>query len=131
MADCWTCTEKERLLKEAVLEHWHGVRQFRAALEASEDLRPLDVMMQATQVKMNRAEDSYRQHLRMMHETTVGTKTPAVSTCTRFYILAVSEFLGGTFLRAVKNLGATSCLHKPVEDEVFLPEVCKVLAAHV
>jgi CheY-like chemotaxis protein len=45
-------------------------------------------------------------------------------------VLAVSEFLGGAFLRAVKNLGANACLHKPVEDEVFLPEVCKVLAAH-
>ena len=46
-------------------------------------------------------------------------------------VLAVSEFLGGAFLPAVKNLGAASCLHKPIEDEVFLPEVCRVLAAHV
>ena len=45
-------------------------------------------------------------------------------------VLAVSEFLGGAFLPAVKNLGANACLHKPVEDEVFLPEVCKVLATH-
>jgi CheY-like chemotaxis protein len=45
-------------------------------------------------------------------------------------VLAVSEFLGGAFLQAVKHLGATACLHKPVEDEVFLPEVCKVLAVH-
>ena len=45
-------------------------------------------------------------------------------------VLAVSEFLGGAFLAAVKHLGATACLHKPVEDEVLLPEVCRVLAAH-
>ena len=45
-------------------------------------------------------------------------------------VLAVSEFLGGAFLPALKNLGANACLHKPVEDEVFLPEVCKVLAVH-
>ena len=40
MADCLICTEKEQLLKQAVLEHWHAVRQFRAALEDSEDLSP-------------------------------------------------------------------------------------------
>jgi len=45
-------------------------------------------------------------------------------------VLAVSEFLGGAFLPAVKNLGANACLHKPVDDEVLLPEVCRVLAAH-
>lgn len=45
-------------------------------------------------------------------------------------VLAVSEFLGGAFLLAVKHLGATSCLHKPVSEEVLLPEVCKVLAEH-
>jgi len=45
-------------------------------------------------------------------------------------VLAVSEFLGGAFLPAVKRLGATSCLHKPVTEDVLLPEVCKVLAAH-
>jgi len=45
-------------------------------------------------------------------------------------VLAVSEFLGGAFLPAVKHLGAASCLHKPVMEDVLLPEVCKVLAAH-
>ncbi len=94
MADCSICTEKEHLLKQAVLEHWHAVRQFRAALETSEDLSPLDVTMHVTQVKMNRAEDSYRQHLRLMHETGVGTTTSPVSTFTRFYTRSRSEVVG-------------------------------------
>ncbi len=46
-------------------------------------------------------------------------------------IIAVSGFLHGTLLRAAKMLGAVSALHKPVMQEVLLPEVCKVLAAHV
>lgn len=45
-------------------------------------------------------------------------------------ILAVSGFLQGAFLHAAKSLGAMSALHKPVKEEVLLPEVCKVLAAH-
>lgn len=94
MADRLICTEKEQLLKQAVLEHWHAVRQFRAALEDSEDLSPHDVTMHATQVKMNHAEDSYRQHLRLMHETPVGTKTSPVSTFTRFYTRSRSEVAG-------------------------------------
>jgi hypothetical protein len=92
MADCWICAEKEELLKQAVLEHWHAVRQFRTALETSEDLSPLDVTMHATQVKMNQAEDSYRQHLRLMHETTA--KTSNVSTFTRFYTRGKSQVVG-------------------------------------
>jgi len=94
MSDCLICTEKEQLLKQAVLEHWYAVRQFRAALENSEDLSPLDVTMHATQVKMNQAEDSYRQHLRLMHETAVGPTTSPVSTFTRFYTRKQSEVVG-------------------------------------
>ena len=94
MSDCLICSEKEELLKQAVLEHWHAVRQFRAALEASEDLSPLDKTMHATQVKMKHAEDSYRQHLRLVHETTVGTTTSPVSTFTRFYTRSQSEVVG-------------------------------------
>ncbi len=94
MADCLTCTEKEQMLKQAVLEHWSAVRRYRSALEATEDLGPVDVAMHATQVKMNRAEDSYRQHLRLMHETTAGTQTPAVSTFTRFFTRSQSEPAG-------------------------------------
>jgi hypothetical protein len=86
------CTEKEQLLRQAVLEHWQTVRQFRAALEGSEDLSRLDVTMYATQVMMNRAEDSYRQHLRVMHEP--GRRTPAISTFTRFYTRSQSEVVG-------------------------------------
>jgi hypothetical protein len=92
MADCMICTEKELLLRQAVLEHWQTVRQFRAALEGSEDLSRLDVTMYATQVMMNRAEDSYRQHLRVMHEP--GRRTPAISTFTRFYTRSQSEVVG-------------------------------------
>ena len=94
MSDCLICTEKEQSLKQAVLEHWHAVRQFRAALETSEDLNPLDVTVHTTKVKMNRAEDSYRQHLRLMHETGSGSNTRVVSTFTRFYIRSQSEVLG-------------------------------------
>ena len=94
MTDCLICAEKERLVKQAVLEHWHAVREFRAALEASEDLSPLDVTMHDTQVKMNHAEDLYRQHLRLVHETTAGTTTFPVSTFTRFYTRGKSEVVG-------------------------------------
>ncbi len=45
-------------------------------------------------------------------------------------VVAVSGFLHGAFLRAARNLGAESTLHKPVREEVLLPEVCRVLAAH-
>ena len=92
MTDCLICSAKEQLLKQAVLEHWQAVRHFRAALEGSEDLSPLDVTIHATQVKMNQAEDSYRQHLRLIHET--GRRTPAVSTFTRFYTRRQSEVVG-------------------------------------
>jgi len=94
MADCLICTDKEQALKQAVLEHWHAVRRYRARLEASEDLSAVDVTMHATQVKMNQAEDLYRRHLRLMHESGVGTKTPAVSTFTRFYTRSQSEVVG-------------------------------------
>jgi len=94
MSDCWICAEKEQSLRQAVLAHWHAVRQFRAALENSEDLSPCDVNMHATQVKMDQAEDSYRQHLRLMHETTVDTTTSPVSTFTRFYARGKSQVVG-------------------------------------
>ncbi len=47
----------------------------------------------------------------------------------RIKVVAVSGFLQGTFLRAARSLGAESALHKPVREEVLLPEVCRVLAA--
>lgn len=94
MSDCGICREKQRTLKEAVSGHWHAVRQFRAALEASEDLSTLDVTMRETQVRMNRAEDSYRQHIRLMHETTVGTRTSPRSSFTRFSSRSRSEVMG-------------------------------------
>ena len=94
MSDCLICSEKEELLKQAVLEHWHAVRRYRTRLEASEDLSAVDVTMHAAKVKMNLAEDSYRQHLRVMHETSVGTTTWPVSTFTRFYTRSQSEAVG-------------------------------------
>jgi CheY-like chemotaxis protein len=45
-------------------------------------------------------------------------------------VLAVSGVLLGALLRAAKNLGAESALQKPLGEEVLLPEVCRVLAAH-
>ncbi len=48
----------------------------------------------------------------------------------RIKVVAVSGFLQGAFLRAARNLGAQSALHKPVREELLLPEVCRVLAAH-
>jgi hypothetical protein len=94
MSGCSICTEKERLLKEAVMEHWRAIQKYRSALAASEDLNTVDVAVHTTQVKMNRAEDSYRQHLRLMHETGVGTTTSPVSTFTRFYTRSQSEVVG-------------------------------------
>jgi hypothetical protein len=85
MSGCLICAEKEELLKQAVMEHWRGVRRYQAALEALEDLSVVERTMRATRTEMNQAEDSYRQHLRLMHESGVGIKTPAVSTFTRFY----------------------------------------------
>jgi len=94
MSECLICSEREQSLKQAVLEHWGAVRQYRSALAGSEDLSAVDVTMHATQVKMNQAEDSYRQHLRLVHETTVGTTTSPVSTFTRFYTRSQSEVVG-------------------------------------
>ena len=91
MSDCWICAEKERLLKEAVMGHWQAVRLYRSALAASGDLTAVDATVYATQIKMNQAEDSYRQHLRLTHETGVYTKLRAASTFTRFYLRNQSE----------------------------------------
>ena len=44
-------------------------------------------------------------------------------------VLAVSGFMGGSFLRAVENLGADATLRKPLTEDDLLPEVCKLLAA--
>ncbi len=83
MTSCSICVENEKLLKQAVLEHWAAVQKYRAAMEAYEDLTAVDVTVQATQIKMNEAEDSYRQHLRLMHEEVVQAKAPVVSTFSR------------------------------------------------
>ncbi len=42
-------------------------------------------------------------------------------------VLAVSGFMQGSFLRMVKNLGATSTLQKPVSDNVLIGAVCGLL----
>ncbi len=83
MTSCSICIENEKLLKQAVKEHWAAVQKYRAAMEAYEDLTAVDVTVRATQTRMNEAEDSYRQHLRLMHEEVVHTKAPVASTFSR------------------------------------------------
>ncbi len=83
MSRCVMCEEKEQVLKQAVLEHWAAVRNYRAAMEAYRDLTAVDVAVHATQTKMNEAEDSYRQHLRLMHEAVVRTMAPVANTFSR------------------------------------------------
>ena len=48
----------------------------------------------SVQKKSSSAEDSYRQHLRLMHETTVGTTTLPVGTFTRSYLGNQSGVIG-------------------------------------
>lgn len=83
MSGCLICTEKEESLRQAVLEHWAAVQKYRAAIEAYENLTAANEAVQATQIRMNEAEDSYRQHLRLMHGARIGAKALVITTFSR------------------------------------------------
>ena len=46
-------------------------------------------------------------------------------------VLAVSGFMGGSFLRTIEKLGADATLKKPITEDDLLMEVCCVLATHL